>query len=103
MLFSQIILLPGCAVVTMILPLRGYAHNNESPVYSWKEFAVRKSRGFVAVLLVAALAVPAFGQNADLKWKFEKGKKYYQELSTKTEQKMNVMGMDITQNQEQTF
>jgi len=64
---------------------------------------VRKSRTFVALVALAGLGLPAYGQNVDLKWKFEKNKPYYQELTTKTEQKLNVMGMDIVQNQEQTF
>jgi hypothetical protein len=41
--------------------------------------------------------------SGDLKWKFEKGKTFYQEMTTKTEQNMTVMGMKITQNQTQTF
>lgn len=39
----------------------------------------------------------------DLKWKFEKDKTFYQEMTTETKQTMKVMGMDITQNQKQTF
>lgn len=60
-------------------------------------------RCFVAVLLLG-LAVPAFGQDTvDLKWQFEKDKTFYQEMSTITKQTMKVLGMDITQNQNQTF
>jgi len=41
--------------------------------------------------------------SADIKWKFEKDKKVYQEMVTKTTQNLKVMGSDMTQNQEQTF
>jgi hypothetical protein len=43
------------------------------------------------------------GGAVTLKWKFEKGKPFYQELTTDTKQTMKVMGMDITQNQKETF
>lgn len=43
------------------------------------------------------------GGPVDLKWKFEKDKTFYQEMTTDTKQTMKVMGMDITQNQKQTF
>jgi hypothetical protein len=45
----------------------------------------------------------ASGGSADLKWKFEKGKTFYQDMTTETKQTMKVMGMDIAQNQKQTF
>jgi hypothetical protein len=61
-------------------------------------------RWFVAVLLVAGLAVPAFSQDAvKLSWKFEKDKPFYQEVKTSTKQTMKVMGQTVDQNQEQTF
>jgi hypothetical protein len=64
---------------------------------------VGKVRALVALALVA-LVVPAFGQDATtLKWKFEKDKPFYQEMTTTTDQTMKVMGSDIKQNQEQTF
>src|SRR5437762_3300279 len=40
---------------------------------------------------------------AVIEWKFEKDKKIYQEMTTKTNQSMKVMGMEVTQTQEQTF
>jgi len=49
-----------------------------------------------------APAAPA-GDAVDLKWKFEKDKTFYQEMTTDTKQTMKVMGMDIVQNQKQTF
>src|SRR5262249_34162944 len=39
----------------------------------------------------------------DLKWKFKKDETFYQEMKTETKQTMKVMGMDISQNQSQTF
>jgi len=50
-----------------------------------------------------AASAAAAGDTVDLKWKFEKGKTFFQELSTDTKQSMKVMGMDIAQNQKQTF
>jgi hypothetical protein len=65
---------------------------------------VRKVRWLVAFALVSLIA-PAFGQDAGtkLQWKFEKDKTFYQEMTTKTEQTMKVMGSDIKQTQTQTF
>jgi hypothetical protein len=48
--------------------------------------------------------MPTFGQDAvKLEWKYEKNKPFYQEMTTKTEQDMKVMGMTIKQEQNQTF
>jgi hypothetical protein len=64
---------------------------------------VLHSRWFVA-LVVVGLGMPAFGQDAvEMKWKFEKGKKFYQDMTTQTTQEMTVMGQKITQTQKQTF
>jgi hypothetical protein len=53
---------------------------------------------------MAGTGIPALGQDTvDIKWKFEKGKTFYQEMTTETKQEMKVMGMQITQNQKQTF
>jgi hypothetical protein len=80
-------------------------------------------RRFTAFLLVlAALAsatVPAVGQKdkdkdkdkdkakggekVTLKWKFEKGKTFYQKMVTKTVQTMKVLNNDVNQTQNQTF
>ena len=38
-----------------------------------------------------------------MKWKFVKDKVFYQELTTKTQQDMKVMGMEVKQTQDQTF
>ena len=42
-------------------------------------------------------------KDAELKWKFEKDKSFYQTVSTTTKQKMKVMGVDVNQAQTQTF
>lgn len=63
-----------------------------------------QSRWFLAPAVAALLTASAVAQDsADLKWKFEKGKTFYQEITTRTDQKMKVMGQDVSQNQEQTF
>jgi hypothetical protein len=57
----------------------------------------------VAFVLVSLIA-PAFGQDATtLEWKFKEGQTFYQEMTTKTDQSMKVMGSDIKQSQTQTF
>ena len=43
------------------------------------------------------------GGKAELKWKFEKGKAFYQKMTTTTEQTMKVMNNDVKQTQKQTF
>jgi hypothetical protein len=63
---------------------------------------VLQRRWLVALAVFAASAVPALAQDTvELKWKFDKP--FYQTMTTETKQSMKVMGMDITQNQEQTF
>ncbi len=62
-----------------------------------------RNRSIIALAAVVALAGTAFGQDADLKWKFEKGKTFYQTMTTETNQDMTVMGMKINQKQSQTF
>ncbi|HEV3115978.1 MAG TPA: DUF6263 family protein [Gemmataceae bacterium] len=56
-----------------------------------------------ALVLIGGLAAPAPGQEVTLKWDFQKGKPFYQEMTTTTKQTMKVMGMDVTQNQTQSF
>ncbi len=51
----------------------------------------------------AAPSTPASGESVELKWKFEKDKPFYQEMTTKTQQEMKVMAMDVKQTQDQTF
>jgi hypothetical protein len=56
----------------------------------------------VCVLGLSTSAVPAQDKTA-IAVKFEKGKTFYQEVTTKTTQSMKVMNTDVTQTQEQTF
>jgi hypothetical protein len=67
-------------------------------------------RWFGAIVLLAGAAglvtLPALAQDKGekLEWKaFNKGVVHYQELTTDTEQKMKVMGQEVTQKQKQTF
>src|SRR5262249_55277810 len=48
-------------------------------------------------------AAPAAGDKANLRWKFEKDKPFYQKMTTKTEQTMTVMNSEVKQTQNQTF
>jgi Family of unknown function (DUF6263) len=50
----------------------------------------------------AKAPAPAAGDN-ELSWKFTKDVPFYQELTTKTVQNIKVQGLDVGQNQEQTF
>ncbi len=87
--------------------------------------------GLVVLGALAALSLPALGQDKDkakdkdkvkdkakdkskeddkkggtpagLKWKFEKDKTFYQKMTTKTVQTMKVMNNDVNQTQNQTF
>jgi len=43
------------------------------------------------------------GDKVEIKWKFDKDKPVYEEMTTKTSQEMKVMGMDVKQTQDQTF
>ena len=56
-----------------------------------------------AMVMLLGLAVRAPAQEVTLKWEFQPNKPIYQELTTVTKQTMKVMGMDITQNNTQTF
>ena len=65
-------------------------------------------RTLFSLLLAAVVTAPAFGQEAELKWKFadEKGKPiapFYQTMTTSTTQNMTVTGTKVEQKQEQTF
>lgn len=61
-------------------------------------------RRYLVGLAVLVITMPVLAQeNVTLEWKFEKGKTFYQDMSTETKQTIKVMGMDITQNQKQTF
>jgi hypothetical protein len=69
-----------------------------------EEFIVLRCRWLVAVPVLAFLVAGARAQApVELKWKFEKGKTFYQEMTTDTTQKMVVMGQTINQVQKVTF
>jgi Family of unknown function (DUF6263) len=69
-----------------------------------EEFIVLRCRWLVVVPVLTFLVAGARAQTpVDLKWKFEKGKPFYQEMTTDTTQKMTVMGQNITQVQKVTF
>jgi len=55
-----------------------------------------------ACLVVPSLAAPA-PDNVTLKWKFEKDKAFYQEMTSETTQNMKVQGSEIKNVQKQTF
>jgi hypothetical protein len=65
---------------------------------------VRISR-LIALTAFLVLVLPALAQDkpATLKWKLEKDKPFYQEMSTTTKQTMKVSGTDVVQEQQQTF
>jgi hypothetical protein len=56
----------------------------------------------VAIAVGLTTAAPAAGTTT-LKWKFEKDKPFYQEMSSDTTQNMKVAGSDINNSQKQTF
>jgi hypothetical protein len=73
---------------------------------------------FVAIMALPLLGLNLFGDDKDkdkgkkaeaskdkvtLAWKFEKGKTFYQTMTTNTTQTMKVMNNDVTQKQSQTF
>jgi hypothetical protein len=69
-----------------------------------EEIIVLRRCWLVVVPALAFLAAGAWGQSpVELKWKFEKGKSFYQEMTTETKQEMKVMGQTINQFQKVTF
>lgn len=46
---------------------------------------------------------PKKAEPAGLVWKFEVNKPFFQKMTTNTEQNIKVMGLDVTQKQDQTF
>ena len=57
----------------------------------------------VAILAVATTHSLTAQDKVNLVWKFEKEKPFYQEMTTKANQSIKVMGQEVTQKQEQTF
>jgi len=64
---------------------------------------VLQRRVLFSLLLAAVVAGPGLGQEADLKWKFDEKKPFYQTMTTTTTQNMTVTGTKVEQKQEQTF
>ncbi len=62
-----------------------------------------RSRQLVCLFSLLVCTTVASAQKATLKWQLKKGDKFFQTMLTTTEQKMKVMGTDITQNQSQKF
>jgi hypothetical protein len=60
-------------------------------------------RWYAALLVLVSVAVPVYAQAVNLEWKFEKGKKFYQKITTTTKQDMTISNQKITQTQTQTF
>src|SRR5207247_5526742 len=63
-----------------------------------EDIIVLRRSWLIVIPALAFLAAPALGQApVDLKWKFEKGKIFYQEMTTETKQEMQVMWQKISQ------
>src|SRR5438093_1396317 len=64
-----------------------------------------RKRTAIALATLVGLVLPALAEEKpiELKWKFDKGKTLYQELTTETTQDLKVMGMDVKQKQTLTF
>jgi hypothetical protein len=59
--------------------------------------------GGVLLLTLASVSAPTPEAKAVYKWQFEKGKTFYQEVTTETRQTMKVMGNNVAQTQKQVF
>jgi hypothetical protein len=59
--------------------------------------------GGVFLLALASVSAPAPEAKAVYKWQFEKGKTFYQEVTTETRQTMTIMGNNVAQTQKQVF
>jgi hypothetical protein len=73
-----------------------------APMSAQDKDKAKDATGDKAADKTAEKAAPSTDK-VELKWKFEKDKPFYQEMTTKTQQEMKVMGMDVKQTQEQTF
>ena len=61
-------------------------------------------RSLIALLLWTGIVGLALAQDTvQLKYDFQKDKPFWQVMTTDTKQTMNIMGMNVTQNQKQTF
>jgi hypothetical protein len=63
---------------------------------------MRQRHYLTALLVLTGLVVPADAATK-LEWKFQKGKTFYQKITTETNQTMTISGQKISQKQSQTF
>jgi hypothetical protein len=62
------------------------------------------ANNLLVLAALAATAAPVPSEDASgLRWKFEKGRTFYQEMTTHVTQTMTVMGQEVKQTQNQTF
>jgi hypothetical protein len=59
--------------------------------------------GGVLLLTLASVSAPAPEAKALYKWQFEKGKTFYQEVTTESRQTMTIMGNNVAQTNRQVF
>jgi len=59
--------------------------------------------GGVLLLTLASVSAPAPEAKPVYRWQFEKGKTFYQEVTTETRQTMTIMGNNVAQTQKQVF
>src|SRR5438067_12222441 len=64
---------------------------------------LRFAAAAVAACLLTSPAAPAADGPAELRWKFEKDKPIYEEVTTQTKSTLKVMGNDLTQTMRTTF
>jgi hypothetical protein len=65
---------------------------------------VLRKQAVIAFMFILGSAGAALAQDSvDLKWKFEKGKTFYQVMTTETKQDMVIQNNNVSQNQNQTF
>ena len=58
---------------------------------------LRFAAAAIAACLLTSPAAPAADGPAELRWKFEKDKPIYEEVTTQTKSTLKVMGNDLTQ------
>lgn len=97
-------------VAAATLPLAGQEKDKEKPKDAAKDKAAEKAPSDKAPAdkapadKAAADKAPApAGGKVDLKWKLEKGKTFYQKMTTKTDQNMKILNSEPKQTQSQTF
>jgi hypothetical protein len=66
---------------------------------------VRYGRSFAAALMVVGLLFPSAraADESPLRWKFEKDKVFYQEITSETTQNLKIQNSDIKNSHKQTF